>query len=82
MVEGQTVVPLEPGRKYFINVGPVGQPRDGDPRACYAIYDDTAGTVTLRRVEYDVAGAQQAVLSVGLPEYLAAGGTEIPRSAG
>ena len=58
-------------QKYFINVGSVGQPRDGDPRACYAIYDSDAATVTLRRVEYDVAGAQQAVLSVGLPEYLA-----------
>lgn len=70
-VDGQTVVQLQPGQKYFINVGSVGQPRDGDPRACYAIYDSDAGTVTLRRVEYDVAGAQQAVLSVGLPEYLA-----------
>ena len=69
--EGQAVVPLEMGLKYFINVGSVGQPRDGDPRACYAIYDSDARTVTFRRVEYDVAGAQQAVLSVGLPEYLA-----------
>lgn len=69
--DGQTVVQLQPGLKYFINVGSVGQPRDGDPRACYAIYDSDAGTVTLRRVEYDVASAQQAVLSVGLPEYLA-----------
>lgn len=68
---GQVVVPLEMGLKYFINVGSVGQPRDGDPRACYAIYDSDARTVTLRRVEYDVAGAQQAVLAVGLPEYLA-----------
>ncbi|MBQ2869521.1 MAG: metallophosphoesterase family protein [Akkermansia sp.] len=71
VVEGETVVNLELGRKYFINVGSVGQPRDGDPRACYAIYDSDVATVTLRRVEYDVAGAQQAVLSVGLPEYLA-----------
>ena len=69
--EGETTVPLETGRKYFINVGSVGQPRDGDPRACYAIYDSDAATVRLRRVVYDVAGAQQAVLAVGLPEYLA-----------
>lgn len=68
---GQVVVPLQQGRKYFINVGSVGQPRDGDPRACYAIYDSDAATVTLRRVEYDVASAQQAVLAVGLPDYLA-----------
>lgn len=71
VTEGETVVPLGPGPKYFINVGSVGQPRDGDPRASYGIYDSDAATVTLRRVTYDVAGAQQAVLSVGLPEYLA-----------
>lgn len=69
--EGQVEVPLQPGLKYFINVGSVGQPRDGDPRACYAIYDSDTAVVTLRRVEYDVASAQQAVLAVGLPEYLA-----------
>lgn len=69
--DGEVVVPLQPGLKYFINVGSVGQPRDGDPRACYGIYDSDSATVTLRRVEYDVAAAQQAVLAVGLPEYLA-----------
>jgi diadenosine tetraphosphatase ApaH/serine/threonine PP2A family protein phosphatase len=62
---------IKMGLKYFINVGSVGQPRDGDPRACYAIFDSDARTVTLRRVEYDVVGAQQAVLAVGLPAYLA-----------
>ena len=71
VVEGQTVVQLETDVDYLINVGAVGQPRDGDPRACYAIYDSAAATVTLRRVEYDVASAQQAVRAVGLPEYLA-----------
>ena len=71
VTEGETLVALQPGVKYFINVGSVGQPRDGDPRACYAIYDTDAATVRLRRVEYDVAGAQQAVRAVGLPEYLA-----------
>ena len=71
IAEGQTVVNLEPGLKYFINVGSVGQPRDGDPRACYAIFDSDASAVILRRVEYDVAGAQNAVRTVGLPEYLA-----------
>ena len=71
VAEGQTVLSLQPGQKYFVNVGSVGQPRDGDPRACYAIYDSDAATVTLRRVEYDVTGAQQAIVSVGLPEYLA-----------
>ncbi len=70
-MRGEVVIPLNLGVKYFINVGSVGQPRDGDSRACYGIYDSDAGTVTLRRVEYDVKAAQEAVLAVGLPEYLA-----------
>ncbi len=59
------------GMKYFINVGSVGQPRDGDPRSCYVIYDTDQNTITFRRVAYDIAGAQAAVRAVGLPEYLA-----------
>jgi diadenosine tetraphosphatase ApaH/serine/threonine PP2A family protein phosphatase len=57
-----------PGRKYYINVGSVGQPRDGDPRAAYALYDMTTGVVELRRVEYDVAEAQAHIRAAGLPE--------------
>lgn len=60
-----------PGLKYFINVGSVGQPRDNDPRACYVVYDTDDGSVTFRRVVYDVAAAKEAILQVGLPEYLA-----------
>jgi predicted phosphodiesterase len=62
---------IEDGAKYFINVGSVGQPRDGDWRACYAIYDIEAKTVTFRRVEYDIARTQRKILSAGLPEMLA-----------
>ncbi len=69
--EGMVEVPLQEGCKYFINVGSVGQPRDGDPRACYAIFDSDARSVIFRRVPYDVAAASQAVLAAGLPEYLA-----------
>ncbi len=69
--DGVVDVPLNSDSKYFINVGSVGQPRDGDPRACYAIYDAEAQMVTFRRIEYDIASAQQAVLAAGLPEYLA-----------
>jgi len=57
-----------PGRKYFINVGSVGQPRDGDPRAAYAIYDMRDDTVELRRVEYDIAETQAHNRAAGLPE--------------
>ncbi len=69
--EGSVEVELKENCKYFINVGSVGQPRDGDPRACYAIYDSDHRIVTLRRVQYDVEAARQAVLAAGLPEYLA-----------
>lgn len=59
------------GRKYFVNVGSVGQPRDGDPRAAYVLYDPKARVVRFRRLEYDVAAAQRKVLEAGLPSRLA-----------
>lgn len=62
---------LKPGRKYFINVGSVGQPRDGDPRATYVIYDSVSRRVSFRRLEYDIAAAQARVRAAGLPERLA-----------
>ena len=62
---------LQMGRKYFINVGSVGQPRDGDPRATYVIYDSVAKTVRFRRLEYDVAAAQARIRAAGLPGRLA-----------
>ena len=60
------------GRKYFINVGSVGQPRDGDPRATYVIYDPKERTVRFRRLEYDIEAAQERIRLAGLPERLAA----------
>ena len=62
---------IEPGRKYFINVGSVGQPRDGNPKAGYVVYDMHDNTVELRRLDYDVAGAQAKIRAAGLPERLA-----------
>jgi predicted phosphodiesterase len=59
------------GRKCFINTGSVGQPRDGDPRASYLIYEPSARRVDLRRVEYDVATTQRKIIEAGLPERLA-----------
>lgn len=58
------------GPKYFINVGSVGQPRDGDPRASYAIFDVDQRVILIRRVEYDIATAQARVMEAGLPEWL------------
>lgn len=57
-----------PGKQYFVNVGSVGQPRDGDPRASYVIFDTASRTLRFRRIAYDVETAQRRVLAAGLPE--------------
>ena len=59
------------GRKYFVNVGSVGQPRDGDPRSAYVTYDPSNKEIVLHRVEYDIAATQQKIRNAGLPEKLA-----------
>lgn len=60
------------GKKYFINVGSVGQPRDGDPRAAYVIYDMKINLIELRRLPYDIQTTQQKILDAGLPGRVAA----------
>jgi diadenosine tetraphosphatase ApaH/serine/threonine PP2A family protein phosphatase len=55
----------------LINVGSVGQPRDGDPRAAYGILDVERQTILMRRVPYDIAAAQMRILDAGLPAWLA-----------
>jgi predicted phosphodiesterase len=62
---------VDPAKKYFINVGAVGQPRDNNPKAAYVIYDMDAQTIELRRLDYDIASAQKKILEAGLPERLA-----------
>ena len=62
---------VEPGRKYFVNVGSVGQPRDGNPKCGYVIYDLDEGSIELRRLPYDIATAQKKILAAGLPSRLA-----------
>jgi diadenosine tetraphosphatase ApaH/serine/threonine PP2A family protein phosphatase len=57
--------------KYLINPGSVGQPRDGDWRAAFAIFDSDTRTVNFHRVKYDVEKAQQRIREAGLPERLA-----------
>ena len=64
-------VQIEDNCKYFINIGSVGQPRDGDWRACYVIYDTDHKLVVFRRIPYDIHKAQQKILDAGLPEMLA-----------
>ena len=68
---GPVDLDLERGRRYLVNVGSVGQPRDRDPRAAYAIWDVERGTITVRRVVYDVASARDKILRGGLPRFLA-----------
>jgi predicted phosphodiesterase len=64
-------LPIDPECAYMINPGSTGQPRDGDPRAAYALYDTEAKVVTYRRVVYDVAAAQKKIHAAGLPPILA-----------
>ena len=58
-------------RPMLVNVGAVGQPRDGDPRAAYGIVDTDTNLIEFRRVEYDIKTAQERILAAGLPERLA-----------
>ncbi|MBN2164084.1 MAG: metallophosphoesterase family protein [Pontiellaceae bacterium] len=60
-------IQVKEGFKYLINVGSVGQPRDRNPLAAYAIYDLEQQTITLRRVEYDIAAVQKKIRDAGLP---------------
>jgi diadenosine tetraphosphatase ApaH/serine/threonine PP2A family protein phosphatase len=62
---------LDPKAKYLINCGAVGQPRDGDPRAAFGLFDTDTRTITVMRVAYDVGTAQAKIIAAGLPEVLA-----------
>jgi predicted phosphodiesterase len=66
----ETAIEIDPTCGYLINPGSVGQPRDGDPRAGYAIYDSDAPAVRYYRVPYDIAAAQKKIYEAGLPPYL------------
>ena len=69
--QAQLSLEIDPNCGYLINPGSVGQPRDGDPRAAYAVYDSETRAVVYRRVPYNVSGAQQKIYDAGLPPYLA-----------
>lgn len=69
LVRGEETISLETGR-WLINPGSVGQPRDLDPRASWAILDLDALTLRFRRTPYDVPGAQNAIQAAGLPTEL------------
>lgn len=65
------IVQLAPESRYIINPGSVGQPRDGDPRAAYAVWDTEARTLRFNRVQYDIVATQRKMQAAGLPELLA-----------
>jgi diadenosine tetraphosphatase ApaH/serine/threonine PP2A family protein phosphatase len=64
-------IPVAPRRRWLAVVGSAGQPRDGDPAACYALFDAAAATLTFYRVPYDVRAAVAKVRAAGLPDRLA-----------
>jgi diadenosine tetraphosphatase ApaH/serine/threonine PP2A family protein phosphatase len=63
-------IDLEPGYRYIINAGGVGQPRDGNPRAGFGIYDADRRLVTVTRVSYPIAQTQAKMRAAGLPQLL------------
>ena len=64
-------VPMPRHRQWVATIGSVGQPRDGDPRAMYALFDMSAAQVTFHRVPHDYQSAAAAIRAAGLPEYFA-----------
>ena len=65
--DGRTIE-LSPDKKFIVNVGSVGQPRDGNWKACFVVYDTERYTVEFMRVEYDVESVQKKILQAGLPQ--------------
>jgi predicted phosphodiesterase len=69
--ETEVAIELEPDVLYLVNPGSVGQPRDGDPRAAYALYDTSQKVIFLRRVVYPVQATAEDIRKAGLPDVLA-----------
>jgi predicted phosphodiesterase len=66
----RTLLDIERDGQYLVNPGSVGQPRDGDPRAAFAIFDSDAQIVTYWRVPYDFEATKRKILEAGLPPIL------------
>jgi len=67
----ETPTPLARSRRWLATLGSVGQPRDGDPRAAFALYDLERGILSFHRVEYDVEAAARKILRAGLSPFFA-----------
>ena len=70
-VEEGVTMNFKEGNRYIINIGSVGQPRDGNPLSSYGLYDTETNEYRLIRVKYNIALAQQKILAAGLPRFLA-----------
>jgi predicted phosphodiesterase len=70
MGRSSLILPIETGTTYLLNPGSIGQPRDGDPRAAFAIFDTDSRAVEYWRVPYDIASVQARMVAAGLPEPL------------
>jgi diadenosine tetraphosphatase ApaH/serine/threonine PP2A family protein phosphatase len=68
--ESEHTLELEHDTRYLLNPGSVGQPRDGDPRAAYALYDNEARRVQFRRIAYPIEVTLEKIRSAGLPDVL------------
>ena len=64
-------IPIARNHRYLVNVGSVGQPRDGDPRAAYLLVDEERLALSHVRLEYDIEGAMKRIVDAGLPRFLA-----------
>ncbi len=64
-------ISLEENCQYIVNVGSVGQPRDGNPQASFCVYDSTEKTISIKRVDYDIEEAQRRIVAAGLSVFLA-----------
>jgi predicted phosphodiesterase len=62
---------IKEDNKYIVNVGSVGQPRDGNPKAAYCIYDTDRRKVKIKRIGYDIETAARRIIKAGLPRFLA-----------
>jgi diadenosine tetraphosphatase ApaH/serine/threonine PP2A family protein phosphatase len=69
LLEGDSIQ-LVPGNYYTLNPGSIGQPRDGDPRLSFALWDSDKSTFTIVRLKYDISRTQKDMLKAGLPEFL------------
>ena len=66
-----TQMAMNSGYRYIANVGSVGQPRDGNPAACFLVYDTEKREIEYQRVPYDIEGTQRDILATTIPKELA-----------